>query len=104
MRWFGIRKAKIGPELRTRLERLGVQVCQQIVACHEDNDWRLKPNKFLTAGPTALSKDPILDSMNVLQEHSILGWLTEQYDRAERKETWSITMEVAITVFVFFEL
>jgi hypothetical protein len=31
-------------------------------------------------------------------------WLTEQYDRAERKETWSITMEVAITVFVAAEL
>jgi hypothetical protein len=31
-------------------------------------------------------------------------WLTEQYDRAERRETWSITMEAAITVFVAFEL
>jgi hypothetical protein len=31
-------------------------------------------------------------------------WLTEQYDRAERRETWSITMEAAITVFVGVEL
>ncbi len=31
-------------------------------------------------------------------------WLTEQYDRAERRETWSITMEAAITVFVLVEL
>jgi len=31
-------------------------------------------------------------------------WLTEQYDRAERKETWSLTLEAAITVFVAFEL
>jgi hypothetical protein len=27
--------------------------------------------------------------------------VTEQYDRAERKETWSLTVEVAITAFVF---
>jgi len=32
------------------------------------------------------------------------AWLTEQYDRAERRETWSITMEASITVFVAFEL
>jgi len=31
-------------------------------------------------------------------------WLREQYDRAEKKETWLITMEIAITLFVFFEL
>jgi len=31
---------------------------------------------------------------------SLLPWLTEQYDRAERKETWSPSMEFAITVFV----
>ncbi len=35
---------------------------------------------------------------------SLLPWLTEQYDRAERKETWLITMEVAITIFVAAEL
>lgn len=34
----------------------------------------------------------------------LLAWLTEQYDRAERKETWSILMEVAIVVFVAAEL
>jgi hypothetical protein len=34
----------------------------------------------------------------------LLLWLTEQYDRAERKESWSITMEVAITTFVAAEL
>jgi hypothetical protein len=35
---------------------------------------------------------------------SLLPWLTEQYDRAERKETWSITMEVVITAFIAVEL
>jgi len=34
----------------------------------------------------------------------LLPWLTEQYDRKERKATWSLTMEAAITIFVAFEL
>ena len=32
------------------------------------------------------------------------AWLTEQYDRAKRKETWSITMVAAITLLVAVEL
>ena len=35
---------------------------------------------------------------------SAAEWLTEQYDRTERHETWSITMEAAITLFVAVEL
>ena len=34
----------------------------------------------------------------------MLAWLKEQYDREERKETWLITMEVAITIFVAVEV
>jgi hypothetical protein len=34
----------------------------------------------------------------------MLLWLKEQYDREERKETWLITMEAAITIFVAAEL
>jgi hypothetical protein len=37
-------------------------------------------------------------------EAPLLSWLTEQYDRAERKETWSLTMEAAITIFVGIEV
>lgn len=33
-----------------------------------------------------------------------LAWLTEQFDRAERKETWSLTMEAAIVVLIVFEI
>lgn len=33
-----------------------------------------------------------------------MAWLTEQYDRAERKETWSITMEAAIVVLIVVEI
>jgi hypothetical protein len=35
---------------------------------------------------------------------SLLPWLTEQYDKAERKETWSMLMEIAIVVLVAAEL
>gem|GEM_PF-2045161 len=35
---------------------------------------------------------------------SLLAWLTEQYDREERKETWHITMEAAIALFVGIEV
>lgn len=35
---------------------------------------------------------------------SELGWLTERYDREERKETWQIAMEGAVTILVAAEL
>jgi len=34
----------------------------------------------------------------------LLSWLTEQHDLAERKETWGLTMEAAVTIFVLAEL
>jgi hypothetical protein len=37
-------------------------------------------------------------------EKSVLLWLKEQADKAERRETWLIIMEIAITVFVGLEL
>lgn len=37
-------------------------------------------------------------------EEPLILWLTEQYDRAERKETWSLTMDAAITAFVAIEV
>jgi len=52
-------------------------------------------NSFLH-GDRHVSVTEVLDAL--------LPWLTEQYDRAERKETWSMTMEAAITVFVASEL
>ncbi len=39
-----------------------------------------------------------------LFRESLLPWLTEQYDKEERKETVSLIMEAAITLFVFLEL
>jgi hypothetical protein len=57
----------------------------------------------LAAGFHGAAKElhPIYDDP-IVQKHAG-DWLTEQYDRAERKETWSITMEAAITVFVIIE-
>ena len=34
----------------------------------------------------------------------LLKWLTEQYDKADRRESWLLVMEVAITVLVLGEL
>jgi len=34
----------------------------------------------------------------------MLRWLKEQADMAERRETWLLTMEIAITLFVGAEL
>jgi hypothetical protein len=85
MRWFKIRKAPIPPEIRKQLEQYGVAIVQSLAT---------GSNAGLSVG----------GNQPIYHLPQILGWLTEQYDRAERKETWSITMEVAITVFVLSEL
>ncbi|HWY22810.1 MAG TPA: hypothetical protein VNX26_16400 [Candidatus Acidoferrum sp.] len=81
-----VRHAKIDESLRATFEQLGVVVMQQLQAnghifLHE-RTWR----------DTTAVRD------------SLLPWLTEQYDRAERKETWSILMEIAIVILVAAEL
>jgi hypothetical protein len=86
MRWFCIRKATIDPELRETFERYGKGSMQVILST--TNYFRHKGNSTMV--------ESVLDSL--------LPWLTEQDDRAERKETWSITMEVAITILVAAEL
>jgi hypothetical protein len=86
MRWFRIRKAKIDPELRNTFERYGVVSAQVVMAT---------TNYFLHKGGSLGANEV---------GNSLLPWLTEQYDRAERKETWSLAMEVTITVFVVAEL
>jgi hypothetical protein len=100
MRWFSIRRAKIDSELRAKVERLGVAVVQQIIASHKFHDWS-RPS---TSGVSSFNwnLDEVLFSKE--SEEKILEWLTEQYDRAERKETWTITMEAAVLVFVIFEV
>jgi hypothetical protein len=86
MRWFRIRKAEIDPELRETFEQHGVATMQAILAT---------ANYFYHNGNALMAQ-------NVLPD--LLPWLTEQYDRAERKVTWSLAMEAAITIFVVAEV
>ncbi len=86
MRWIHIREAKIDPKLRESFERYGVGGMQ--VALGDMNSFL--HDGQLTKATTVLAP--------------LLQWLTEQYDRAERKETWLITMEAAITILVAGEL
>src|ERR1039457_3940716 len=89
MRWFRIRKdKKLDAELRKTFERYGVIAIQVALAA---SNTIVHEEKFLRLDTEPTSK-------------SVLSWLTEQHDRTERKETWSITMEAAITIFVGVEL
>ena len=86
MRWFKIRKADIDGRLRERFEQYGTGSMQAILGgvkwFHYDGEEKqIEPYR-----------------------EQLLKWLTEQYDKDERKQTWSITMEVAITLFVGAEL
>jgi len=88
MRWFSIRKANIDPALRETFERYGVVGMQVTMGTH---------HQFFHQGQYRAAHDkPFLDDL--------LHWLTEQFDRAERKETWLITMETAIVVLVGIEV
>jgi hypothetical protein len=86
MRWFRIRRATILPAIRTDLERIGVAVVQQRLAAGGFGIHEASPGEA------------------ALYQEAALAWLSEQYDKAERKETWQITMEAAVTIFVLFEL
>jgi hypothetical protein len=86
MRWFGIRKAKILAPLRETFEQYGTAILQQVVARTIDFEYGRQP------------------SLIEIHRSEALKWLTEQHDRQDLKETWSLTMEVAITVFVLAEL
>jgi hypothetical protein len=88
MRRFCVRKAKIPKNERDILERFGPSVIGTVLAAG-----------FSSSVPelTSLYTDPD-------RKRNAALWLTEQYDREERRETWSITMEAAITLFVLAEL
>jgi hypothetical protein len=90
MIWFRIRKATIDPELRAIFERYGVIAMQSALANFGSGAGALFDNK---EGSISIEK---------IRE-PLFQWLTEQYDRAERKETWSITMEASITFLVLIE-
>jgi hypothetical protein len=86
MRWCRIRSVELEPLKRQILEQYGVQIVQLKLVNGQDA-WMAVEGKSIR-----------------VDRQETLDWLTEQYDRAERKETWMITMEAAVTVFVFAEL
>src|SRR5437870_4013352 len=88
MRWFRIKKADIEPVFREWFEQRGAETMRAFVPME---------------GFTINTGDGSIQYERPIRPHLLL-WLKEQYDRAERKETWSLTMEVAITVLVAAEL
>lgn len=88
-RLFRIRRAKNVPaDVRQTCERFGANVIAHMLAAG--------------LNPRYISLQHIYNAES--NQERALEWLTEQYDRAERKENWSLIMEIAITVFVFAEL
>lgn len=87
MRWIRIRKANIDLSLRATFERYGSATMQVLLG--GSSRW------FYHEGT-----QQTVDSYR----EELLDWLTEEYDRADRHQTWSITMEAAITIFVLGEL
>jgi len=89
MRWFRIRKANIKPRHREHFEELGVEIVRAYFT---------QP-----VGVVVWRDDMGTWTVQALRE-PMQFWLREQYDRTERKETWLITMEIAITILVAAEL
>lgn len=86
MRWFRIHTAKIDPQLRKTFERYGTIGMQIALG---------DMNHFKHQGQT-MKADEVLDEL--------LAWLTEESDKADLKSTWSLMMEIAITILVAAEL
>jgi hypothetical protein len=55
------------------------------------------------SGPQETEPQKLLYGSSPTRKHAE-AWLTEEYDRAERRESWLITMEIAITLLVAAEL
>jgi hypothetical protein len=87
MRWFRITRAEIKHETRELLEQYGPDTLRAL----------LPGNAILE---TVKGARVTIDEVR----RPILLWLKEQADREEKRETWLITMEVAITLFVGVEL
>jgi ABC-type transport system involved in cytochrome bd biosynthesis fused ATPase/permease subunit len=82
MLWFRVRKAEIDSELRKTFERYGRGTMQIVLGStnyFQHNGAEQRVDKY---------------------RDQLLAWLTEEYDKEERRQTWSI----AITLFVGVEL
>jgi hypothetical protein len=87
MRWFRITRAEIEHETRELLELYGPDTLRAL----------LPGNAVLE---TVKGERVTIDQVR----RPTLLWLKEQADREERRETWLITMEIAITLFVGVDL
>ncbi len=87
MRWWQIKKARIKPENRELLETYGPETIRILLVV---------PQNVLESDDL---RKPLADIRG-----DALKWLKEQADIQERSETWLFAMEVAITVFVLFDL
>jgi hypothetical protein len=88
MKWFRIKRAEIEADKRELFEERGLDTVRGYVTMP---DWTMRRSDGTVVPRGELRKPMML-------------WLKEQYDRAERRETWLITMEIAITVLVAAEL
>jgi hypothetical protein len=86
MRFFTIRKADIDGDLRRTFEQYGVGSMQAI----------LGGIKYFTFNGEETQVEKYREPL--------LAWLTEEYDKADRKQSWSTTMEAAITLLVGAEV
>ncbi len=90
MRWIRIRKADIDQQYRQMFEVLGVEIVRA----------------YFPQGigvPVYQNSKGETWTVGNLREF-MKPWLREQYDIQERRESWNLAMEVAITVFVALEL
>ena len=86
MRLIRVRKAMIDRDLRETFERygtVGMQVC-------------LADMNHFTHSNIHMKADTVLESL--------LPWLTEQYDKADRRESWLLILEITITILIVFEI
>jgi membrane carboxypeptidase/penicillin-binding protein len=88
MRLIKIRRAQISTEDREMYEHFGVSFIQIVLSVTNSFEYK---GKFIQPG-------------NQATQQSMLLWLTEQHDLSERKESWLLLMEIAITVLVAAEL
>ena len=88
MRLKSIRKASIPETERDTFERFG----------------EIAVLTVLMSGfaPRAVELQPIYNDPDV--RANALAWMTEKSDRKERREDWTLLMEIAITAFVGLEL
>ena len=89
VRWFNVRNANIDENYRQRFEELGVEIVRAY---------------FTLPSGTLVWEDET--GVRVVRDLRVpmQSWLREQHDRTERKDSWLMTMEIAITILVAAEL